>query len=201
MASTQNKNALIRPARLGVLLLAVLAATQLTACFPLVVAGAGAGIVSAQDRRSTATQWNDKQIESRVGKSIDAHYGDLTHVNVNAYNRAVLLTGEVPDEAAKAAIEKLARETQDVKQVYNELAVMLPSSFSSRTADVGVSTKIRARIVDAKKVSVIFVKVTTERRVAYLMGQVTRQEAADAAQTASETEGVERVVTLFEYMD
>ncbi|MBV8656230.1 MAG: BON domain-containing protein [Burkholderiales bacterium] len=190
-----------RSTRLGALLLAVLATTQLTACFPLVVAGAGAGVVSAQDRRSTATQWNDHQISSRVNDVIGAHFGDLTHVNINTYNRAVLLTGEVPDEAAKAEIEKLARGTQDVKQVYNELAVMLPSSFSSRTADLSVTTKIRARIVDAKKVSVIYVKVTTERRVAYLMGQVTRQEAADAAQTASETEGVERVVTLFEYMD
>jgi osmotically-inducible protein OsmY len=187
--------------RLFALSLAALAAGPLTACFPLVAAGVGTGVVVAQDRRPTAVLWNDQQIENRVASAIHARFGTLTHVNVTSYNRAVLLTGEVPDEVTRAEVERLARETQDVARVYNELAVRLPSSLSSRAADSTLTTRVKARMVDANKFSPIHVKVVTERNVVYLMGQVTRQEAQDAAQIASLTSGVERVVTYFEYLD
>jgi osmotically-inducible protein OsmY len=41
----------------------------------------------------------------------------------------------------------------------------------------------------------------TEVAVVYLMGLVTQEEADVAAQIASTTSGVKRVVTLFEYIN
>ncbi|WP_374349741.1 BON domain-containing protein [Chitinimonas sp.] len=187
--------------RAGSVLALTVLLSQLTACVPLVVAGAAGGVVAAQDRRPTAVLWNDQQIGLRVGERIDAKFGNASHVNVNSFNRAVLLTGEVPDEATRVEVERLARETQDVKQVYNEVAVMLPSSLSARAADTGLTTRLKARMLDSKRFSPIHVKVTSERSTVYLMGLVTRQEAKDSAEVASQTPGVEKVITLFEFID
>jgi osmotically-inducible protein OsmY len=43
------------------------------------------------------------------------------------------------------------------------------------------------------------VKVVTERGVVYLMGIVSRAEGTAAGDTAATTEGVQRVVKVFEY--
>lgn len=186
--------------RLGLLLAAALT-TQLSACFPLLVAGAATGVVVTQDRRPTAVVWNDQQIELRVGERVTSKFGTSSHVNATSFNRSVLLSGEVPDEATRAEVAKLARETQDVKQVYDELAVRLPSSLSVRAADAALTTRIKTRMLDANKFSPIHVKATTERSQVFLMGLVKQQEAKDAALIASQTPGVEKVVTLFEYID
>jgi osmotically-inducible protein OsmY len=44
------------------------------------------------------------------------------------------------------------------------------------------------------------IKVVTENGVVYLMGLVTRTEGETAAQVASTTGGVKRVVKVFEYI-
>jgi osmotically-inducible protein OsmY len=47
----------------------------------------------------------------------------------------------------------------------------------------------------------LHVKVVTENGVVYLLGLVRQQEAKDAAQLARTTEGVKKVVTVFEYIN
>jgi osmotically-inducible protein OsmY len=64
-----------------------------------------------------------------------------------------------------------------------------------------VTSKIKARFVDAQRFNAIHVKVVTENSVAYLMGLVKRQEAKDAVEIARTTQGVKTVVTVFEYLD
>lgn len=183
------------------LALALAASTQLSACFPLLVAGAATGVAVSQDRRPTAVVWNDQQIELRVGERVASKFGSSSHVNATSYNRSVLISGEVPDEATRSEVEKLTRETQDVKQVYNELAVRLPSSLSVRAADTALTTRIKTRMIDANRFSPIHVKAVSERSQVFLLGLVKQQEAKDAAQIVSQTPGVEKVITLFEYID
>jgi osmotically-inducible protein OsmY len=187
--------------RLSTLIGGLTAVSLLSGCIPLVFAGAAGGVVAAQDRRPTAILWNDQQIELRVGERVSAKFGSASHVNVTSFNRSVLLSGEVPDEATKAEVERLARETQDVKQIFDELAVMLPSSISARTADAALTTRVKARMLDSKRFSPVNIKVVSERSNVYLMGLVTRQEAAAAAEVTSQTPGVDKVITLFEYID
>jgi osmotically-inducible protein OsmY len=187
--------------RLTHLSLALIAASQLSACFPLVVAGVGTGVAVTQDRRNSAVVWNDQQIETAIAKEVDNKFGAHTHVNITGYNKAVLLTGEVPDAATKTAVEELARAAKDVRQVHNELAIMLPSSTGARVSDSGLTARVKARMVEANKFSPLHVKVVSERKQVYLLGLVTRQEGKDAAEIASQTQGAEKVVVLFEYLD
>jgi osmotically-inducible protein OsmY len=174
--------------------------TALQACAPVVVAaGVGAGALVATDRRSTGAQLDDETIEVKLATNISNRWGNTVHVNVTSYNGIVLLTGEVPDAAVQTEIADMARATDRVKNVQNELMVGPLTDLSVRTNDSYVTSKVKARFVEANKFAATQVKVVTERSVVYLMGIVSRSEGAAAAQIAATTSGVERVVKVFDY--
>jgi osmotically-inducible protein OsmY len=175
------------------------ASTLLSGCVPLVVGAAVAGTaVVATDRRSVGVQADDEAIELKIASSINTGYGDRVHVNATCYNGIVLLTGEAPTADVVAAIGETARTTAKVRVVHNEIVVAAVSPFGSRSNDSYITSKVKSRFVEANKFSATHVKVVTDRQVVYLMGLVKRDEADNAAQIASTTSGVLRVVKLFE---
>ena len=89
----------------------------LQGCFPAIVAGTAAGVMSAHDRRSTGTQADDESLEWKAADAIPAKFRNAAHVNVTAYNRRLLLTGEVPGDEARSEIEAAARGLQGVREV------------------------------------------------------------------------------------
>jgi osmotically-inducible protein OsmY len=177
------------------------ASMLLTGCVPLLVAGAvGGTALVASDRRSVGAQADDEAIELKVANNIGTGYGDRVHVNVTSYDGIVLLTGEVPTQDLVKSIGDIARSTAKVRKVENELTVGPVSSVGSRTNDSYITSKVKARFVEANKFAPNHVKVVTERQVVYLLGLVRRDEADTAAQIAATTSGVVRVVKLFEYI-
>jgi osmotically-inducible protein OsmY len=174
------------------------ASTLLSGCVGLVVAGVAGTALVATDRRSVGAQADDEAIELKVGNNIGTGYGDRVHVNVTSYNGIVLLTGEVPEQNLVATIGEIARTTAKVRRVHNELVVAAVSPVGSRTDDSYITSKVKTRFVEANKFSATHVKVVTDRKVVYLMGLVKPDEADAAAQIASTTSGVLRVVKLFE---
>lgn len=180
--------------------LAVLAlcAPILAGCFGAAAVGVGAGVLILTDRRNSETFASDEGMEIRASNRITEKYGDKVHVNVISYNRMVLLTGEVPNEATKADVEKLASSVPNVKSISNELAIAGPSSFGGRSNDSYITSKVKARFVDANKFSPNHVKVVTEAGVVFLLGLVTQAEANAAVEIARTTGGVQKVVRVFE---
>jgi osmotically-inducible protein OsmY len=177
-------------------------AASLSGCFPIVAGGVGVGAMMADDRRTSGIYIEDERIEIRVQADI-GKLGDKVHVNATSFNRVVLLAGEVPDEATKAKAEKLAAGIDNVKRVQNELAVAPPSTLGERSNDVYITTRVKARFLSEskKRFSPNHVKVTTEMAIVYLMGLVSKDEAAAAAEIAAGTPGVKRVVKVFEYTE
>ena len=174
-------------------------AASVSGCVPLVLGGAAVGgTVMAIDRRTTGTQVEDEGIESRVGSAISSKAGSDGHINVTSYNRQVLLTGEVPTEAARQKAEEAARTSENVKSVVNELGVMFNSSLKQRSQDTLITGKVKASLVDAKDITSNAIKVLTERDVVYLMGRVTERESKRAAEIARGVSGVQKVVRVFE---
>jgi osmotically-inducible protein OsmY len=137
-------------------------------------------------------------MELRASSRIDEKYRDKVHVNVTSYNRMLLLTGEAPSAEIKADIEKLASTVPNVKSISNELAIAGPSSLGGRSNDTYLTSKVKARFVDANKFSANHVKVVTEAGVVFLLGLVTQTEANDAVEIARTTGGVQKVVRVFE---
>src|SRR3970282_2421190 len=87
------------------------------------------------------------------------------HINVTSYNRMVLLTGEVPDAASRTEAERIAWAVQNVRGVHNELAVSGVSSYTVRSNDSLITSKVKGRLLDAGKLHPIHVKVGTDTRI------------------------------------
>ena len=182
-----------------VLALAVIAlAGPLTACAPLIVGGAAVGTIMAFDRRTSGAQLEDEGIELRGASRLRDAMRDQAHVNLNSYNRQVLLTGEVPNEQFKQTAEHVIAGVENVKGIVNELAVMPNTTLAQRSNDTLITGKVKASLLDDRELYLGAFKVVTERGVVYLMGRVTQREAEKATQIARNTSGVQRVVRIFE---
>jgi osmotically-inducible protein OsmY len=190
----QVKKAVLTAAVLGSLLV------SLQGCVAVVAGGVVAGAVSATDRRTLGAQTEDKAIALKAETRMPQIVGDAGHVNINSYNRKVLLTGEVRDEEMKRAVENEVRGITNVDNVINELVVAGPSSYTSRSNDALITSKVKLSLADKQTVSANSFKVVTERGNVYLMGLVTQREGNIAAQVAQGVSGVIRVVKIFEYI-
>lgn len=171
---------------------------MLQGCVPVIVGGAAAGVMSAHDRRSTGTQADDETTEWKAGNHVPDQYKTFSHINFTSYNRRVLITGEVPNEEAKAAIEAETRKLDGVREVYNELGIGPASSLGSRSTDSYIDSKVKARLVDSNQISANHIKVVTERAIVHLMGIVNAREAKVAVDVARTTSGVKKVVNVLE---
>jgi osmotically-inducible protein OsmY len=165
----------------------------------LLVGGAMVGgTMMLTDRRTSGAQVEDQGIELKAVSRAREVLGNAGHVNATSYNRQLLLTGEVPAESDKAAIEAAIARTENLRTVVNDLAVMSPSSLGSRSNDTLITSKVKASLVDAKDIISTAFKVVTERGVVYLLGRVTEREATRASDVARGVPGVEKVVRVFE---
>jgi osmotically-inducible protein OsmY len=183
----------------------VLIIAALQGCVAVVATtAAGGGVLVAVDRRTNAAMLEDEGIELSAQNRISENfkqYSDTMHLNVISYNRNVLITGEVPSEEVKSGIEKFVKDTQNVRNVTNELVIAEPTSYGSRSNDTLITSKVKSRFIEARKFQPNWVKVVTENKVVYLVGIVNHKEAADAADIAAYTSGVDKVVKVFEYTD
>lgn len=185
---------------LAAVVLGGMLAVSLQGCFAVFAGGALSATFAATDRRTLGAQTEDKAIVVKGETRIPDVVAAGSHVNVTAFNRKVLLSGEVPDENSKAAAEREARAISNVEGVFNELAVGQASSFSSRSSDALITSKVLASLVDDKTLYSSAFKITTERGIVYMMGRVTAHEGQLGAKIASGVSGVQKVVTLFEYI-
>jgi osmotically-inducible protein OsmY len=184
--------------RFPLLLLLTMIASLLSGCFGAAVVGVGTGALMIADRRIAENYLADEGIEIRAGNRLGENFGSKVHVNVTSYNRMALLTGEVPDAATRAEVEKLISGVPNVRSTVNELLIAGASSLAGRSTDTYITSKVKARFIDANKFPANHVKVVTEWGTAYLLGLVTQREADDAVEIARTTGGVQKVVRVFE---
>lgn len=185
--------------KLVLLLLSMGLVGQLSGCVPLAIVGVGAGIAVGTDSRTSAVYLDDKEIEMRAANRISVLYpASMVHANTNSFNRAVLLTGQVPDEKARQRVEEVVRAVPDVAKVYNQLQIGKPTDLSTRSNDVYLDAAVQSRLLRAGTVPTSAMKVVTENGVVYLMGSLTPEQAEAATTIARNTLGVKSVVTLFE---
>src|SRR5690625_3193569 len=188
-------------ARWHAALAAVVLGIALQGCVPLVIGGAATGAAVMHDRRSASAQLADHDIELTVLHALvkDDSFKD-SRINVTSYNGIVLLSGEVSDQQIGTAIGQLARDTDKVRQVHNELVVAPASTLMARSRDSMITAGVKSMLlgVDLPGFDPTRVKVVTERKAVYLLGMVTAAEAAAATDQARRVSGVAKVIQLFE---
>ena len=177
----------------------------LSSCSPVVQ---GATAVSAfasvsYDRRSAGEIIDDNTLYMQLGSIIrDDQMLESAHLKFMVYNNAVLVSGEVPSEEAKAYLTKrLKQNAPKMKQLINEAVVMPSISYFSRTKDNIITLQIETLFQNQEVFHPTHVKVMTERQIVYLMGSVTKREAEHATNQAAKAKNVAKVVKLFDYLN
>lgn len=186
------------PARIATLVLGLALAGTLAGCVPLVVGGAVGTAVVAADRRTSGAQLEDQAIEIKGGRRVRDALGEQGRVNITSFNRTVLLSGEVPTDADKAAAEAAVAGVENVRAVVNELAIGPNHTLTGRSNDLLIAGNVRARLIEARDLHANAYKIVVERNVVYLMGRVTEREARRGTDVARDSKGVEKVVKVFE---
>jgi len=193
-----------RAARRALLATIALAGPALGGCALLAGGVIVSSVVITQDRRTVGGVIDDGVIEFKISDSIaqNAALRNKVHVSVTSMNGIVLLTGETPARSMRNQVLDIARSTPKVRQVVNEVRVAEPVSVGTRTNDSYITSKIKAKLLkDTGITDGTRINVHTADSVVYLMGLVTHAEADAATAIARNTNGVSRVVRVFEYVD
>ncbi len=93
------------------------------------------------------------------------------------------------------------KSIEHVRAITNEITVAPKTDISSRSNDTYLTSKVKTKFLAENQFPANYVKVVTENSAVYLMGIVTKAEADAAAAIASNTDGVSRVVKVFEYIN
>ena len=170
----------------------------------LVISLAGCALTKPNETRRTPGVAIDDNVlevlvESEIRKSNPEFKG--SHIVVATYNGVVLLVGQIPAQHLLQQATDTTQKLRRVKRVHNELTVGGPISLFARSNDSWLTSKVKSRLIAAKEVKGLKIKVVTENGVVYLMGLVNRSQADKAVQVAQKVYGVQKIVKVFEYLD
>lgn len=177
---------------------------SLSGCAVVAVGAVGAaaatGAAVGTDPRSGGALVDDNSIQSKLsGKYGNSDNFPDSNIYVDVFNKSVLLTGQVKDDAQKQFAENIARGYPGVIKIYDYLSVRLPSSMGSRSTDSMITAQLKTQLLSASGVPSNSIKVVTTEAVIYMMGMITADEAESAAKIAASVGGASKVVTLFDY--
>ncbi len=156
-----------------------------------------------QSQRSFGRMLDDISIETKALSNVRKADTALRDANIGivSVNGIVLLAGQVPSPQLKQLAAQTVADVRYVRKVHNELTVGQANDFGGRTNDSWITTRIKSRMLFSSSVDPAEVKVVTESGVVYLLGLVNQQSADKAVNMARNTNGVQKVVRIFEYID
>lgn len=154
-------------------------------------------------KRTRGVVVEDRNIESKASINIKRHKAipEQANINVKSFNRIVLLTGQVPDQASRQQAASIAQQVRHVRSVHNELETGQPISFMTRSNDTLIATKVRARLMATDDVDSGRVEMVVENGAVFFMGLVTRAESERVINAAKQVSGIRKIVKVFEYID
>jgi len=182
----------------GKLVIALVIATQLSACGVLAVGGVAAGASIMADRRTPGVLAIDNGIELEANAALAKKFGDSAHINVTSFNQKVLLTGEVKDSDIKGEAGAYVKAMKNARSVFNELVIGPNSTYTARANDSYLESKIKTQMIFTDKLPSNSMTIVAEGTSIYLMGILTQNEADLAKKVASNTNGVKDVYVYFD---
>ncbi len=196
----------IRITRRRLLLWPALAALSalLQGCPAVFIAGAATGVSVIHDRRSAGAVLDDQTIEVEAALALynDANVRDNSSISVTSYDYQVLLTGQANTAEVGQAAASIVARIGKVKRVVNEVATEPSATFTEETEASYITSDVKLSLFKVKVPTFdpTRVKVITEKNVVYLMGLVTREEADAVVAQVRYVNGVNKVVTVFDYL-
>lgn len=172
-----------------------------------VAAMLGAATVTTIDvvheRRTLGAYIDDGAIELQIQQAMmrNDEVSEETSLSPTSMNGIVLLTGQAQNAAVKNRVIDYIEQLEGVRQVVDESEITDRSGLRTQAHDGWLTTKVKTALYRGTGFDANRVKVVTEQRTVYLMGLLSRAEAARAVDVARHVDGVARVVKVFEYTD
>ncbi|WP_440615365.1 BON domain-containing protein [Cysteiniphilum sp. 6C5] len=205
----QTQNRLERKAAISIkvislLILGIGLSGLLSACAPVVIAGAGAAVVGSNVAGSSVdgkTNASDKSIQFKAISLLNDYPALKGNSNVEpvVFNHIMLLLGQVPSQMLKTELANRMAKIPGVKVVYNQLTIGDPVDIGDYLSDSWITSKVVSSLVSSGVNSLKF-KVVTEKGVVYLLGVVTQSEGKQASSIAANVSGVKKVIEVYDYV-
>ena len=145
--------------------------------------------------------YSDEWIEGRVSGAFAYNSGlDSSDISVDSTGGAVVLKGSVPTMVERDFAETVAKATDGVTTVNNQLTVdenlklKTRSSFSQKVQDAAITAAVKTKLLTNKGTHGMLVNVDTQGNVVSLSGAVkSERERKLSEQLAYATSGVRQV--------
>jgi osmotically-inducible protein OsmY len=183
--------------------LILLTLALLQGCAGAVVLGAVSGAKMANDERSVGTQLSDTNADFQISSALSKHDDISNQTNITAVvmNNNVLMIGQSPNSMLRDKAINTVQGLQLGGKIHNQIRIGNPTSFTTRSNDTWVTTKVKGRMLNENGIDVTRIKVITENGEVFLLGLVDRKQADLAVDIARNTAGVRKVVKVFEYVE
>lgn len=149
--------------------------------------------------RPAGEQVSDAWITSKVESKLAADPNvNPFEIDVDTKEGVVRLSGMVDEENDRLEAEEIARNTDGVVRVINDLKVG-DIDVGTQVSDAGITSKVKSKLAADPEVTAMNVDVDTTDGVVTLSGLVrTESQREEAEELARNTEGVKRVRNLLE---
>lgn len=181
----------------------LLSIIYLQGCSTILSMGTADPIESDPGSRTTGRFIDDEIVETKAAVNLDKASPELAQANISitAYNGIVLLVGQTPTEELRQLAANTVAKIPKITRIHNEITVSGTSSILVRSNDGWITTKLKSKMLAQSAIPGARIKVVTENGVVYLMGLLTKEEATRAIEVARTTAGVQKVVSIFEYIE
>ena len=157
-------------------------------------------VEAAAEDRSSGDIAKDLEIKTKITADvIDKMGSDVVSVNADVYEQDVMLTGAVETEKQKSEAGALAKATEEVKKVYNEIIVIKAvekekGAVENFVDDSVIETKINALLLDGTDVNVTNFRWRSVGGRVFLFGRaLSKAEHQKATKIVKEIKGVQSV--------
>lgn len=176
---------------------------NLTGCASMIAPFSEQPMDMHHGKRTLGAKIEDQAIETKIRVNLRRAGGALAEQRIIAvsYNRNVLLAGQVAEESMRTEAEQIASRIRHVRHVHNELQVVGAGSALARANDSWLTAKVKSRLALAGEAPAGRTKVVTENGIVYLMGLLTREEAAAVVEQVQKVYGVQKIVKIIEYIE
>ena len=164
---------------------------------PLLAAAVAATLIvtaGCSMNRSIGAQADDTATTASVKSRLIADPQVSSYeIDVDSTDGVVRLSGLVETEAERAAAERVARATDGVKSVKNEIRLGDPT-VSETIEDSAILVKVKSKLAADPDVNALDIDVDVSRGVVTLSGDVTAEtQVEEAVRLARSTDGVRSV--------
>lgn len=173
----------------------------LSGCAGIVAVGAVGGAVMVNDERPLRTQLDDTNADFKIASALAKHddIKNQTHIIGIVMNGDTLLIGQAPNDMLRDKAIRIVKSLHLGGKIHNQINIGNPTSFTTRSNDTWITTKVKGRMLNVDGLDMTKIKVITENGEVYLMGLVSQKEANIAIDIARNTSGVRKVISVFEH--